>query len=195
MSSISVWSDYLCPWCYLNQVRVERMESQHGIEVRWLPFELHPSIGPEGRPLSAKRFAKFKAMADTEGLDFELPERIMPTRRAHLLACFVQAAEPDLFRQVHSKLFRAVWVEGGDISDVEALVAIADSCGVDPDRAREAVVGETHFDALSAARDEANEHGVVAVPATLFGSGFVLPGFQEVAVIDRIAERMVERGL
>lgn len=195
MTRVTVWSDYLCPWCYLNQSRVERLQNHHGIEVRWMPFELHPGIGPEGRPISAKRFAKFVELADIEGVDFALPDRIMPTRRAHLLACFVQATAAESFGDVHRQLFRAVWVEGRDVSDLEVLRTIAQGCGVDGDEAVRSVVDETHVDLLVAARDEGLENSVVAVPATLFPNGFLLPGFQDVAVIDRIAERMVERGL
>ncbi len=206
MSSLEVviWSDYLCPWCYLNQERARRLEVVHGIKVRWMPYELHPDVPVGGRSIvsvygkgDAKRaqtsLQRFVEMAKNEGLPFRPPSRVLPTRMAHLLATHVAAVEPERFADLHHRLFDAVWVSDLDITDLEVMTGLAGAVGADPVAAAEAVVAETHADDLARSREEAMENGVVGVPATMFPSGFVLPGFQDCPTTDRIAERIIER--
>ena len=50
---IEVFSDYVCPWCYLGSARVARLQKEHGVQVRFVHFPLHPDTPAEGKSLEA----------------------------------------------------------------------------------------------------------------------------------------------
>jgi predicted DsbA family dithiol-disulfide isomerase len=50
---IEVFSDYVCPWCYLGSARVARLQKEHGVQVKFVHFPLHPETPPEGKSLEA----------------------------------------------------------------------------------------------------------------------------------------------
>ena len=50
---IEVFSDYVCPWCYLGSARVARLQKEHGVQVKFVHFPLHPDTPQEGKSLEA----------------------------------------------------------------------------------------------------------------------------------------------
>ena len=201
---VAIWSDYLCPWCYLGQRRATRLAERHGAVVTWLPYELHPEIRDGGMTVAtaygkgddevaARAMSRFAAMASVEGLPFAAPERVRPTRRAHQTALVVQRQAPEGFESFHRDLFDAIWVRDDDIEDIGVLATLAGRHGADTTEVERVLARDELLPAIGASMLSAVEWGVTGTPAYLFEGAFVLPGFQDEEVFDRIVDRLANQ--
>lgn len=153
---IDVYSDIVCPWCYIGQRRLEQalelVANEVEVEVVHRPFLLDPHVPPEGRDLreylSAKyggdperMFAHVVRAARQSGLelDFTNIRRYPNTVGAHAL---LLAARDHLSREAHGQLLRdlfsAYFVRGEDLSPEVTLGPLAAQHGLSVDVARAA---------------------------------------------------------
>ena len=194
---VIVWSDYLCPWCYLAVDREQQLE-ELGFEVVMRPWELHPEIPIGGRELrEGGRTAAVFDFVGTEcaevGLPFVRPQRSPNTREVLGVAEHVRLTQPAVFPAFHRALFTAHFAEGRDIGDAATVDELLVACGGDPEPVRAAVADGTAHEALKASMAEGFEHEVTGTPAFLLPSGFVIPGVQSRETMARIAERTLQR--
>ena len=192
-----MWSDYLCPWCYLGLDREQQLEDL-GLHVVIRPFELHREIPLEGRELrdggrTAMVFDHVGRECEAVGLPFRRPQRSPNTRAVLAAAEHVRRTQPDVFPAVHRALFAAHFAEGRDLGDGHVVDDIIAACGGDPAPVRAAVDDGSASRAVDESMAEAWEHEVTGTPAFLLPSGFVVPGVQDRETMARIAARMLER--
>lgn len=150
--TIDVFSDFICPWCYVGGARLEQarqiVEDRHDWrpELRYRAFELNPDITVNGLDRKTYRSAKFGSWERSEQMDagtveagaddglvwdYDAIERTPNTRRAHRLMKLAEAHDPALNETLASKLLRGYFAEGLDIGDPAVLVEIAASVGVE----------------------------------------------------------------
>ena len=182
---VTVWSDYLCPWCYLALDREQLLE-ELGAEVVVRPYELHPEIPPEGTDLrdggrTAAVFDRVGTECERVGLPFARPRRSPNTRDVLAAAEHVRLTQPDRFGEVHRALFTAHFVEGRDLGDPGVVDDVVRAAGAEP--------GRDHA-AVAASIAEARDAGVPVTPAFLFDSGLLVPGVQPRDQLTRWVERM-----
>jgi predicted DsbA family dithiol-disulfide isomerase len=194
---VTVWSDYLCPWCYLGLDREEQLV-ELGIDVVLRPYELHPEIPIGGRELreggrTAAVFDHVGRECEAAGLPFRRPARSPNTREVLGVAEWVRLTQPSSFMALHRALFSAHFADGRDIGDAAVVDDILGACGVDVAPVRAAVEDGRAHGALQASMDEAFDHEVTGTPAFLMPSGFVIPGVQERETMQRIADRLLRR--
>jgi len=195
-----VWSDYICPWAYLGRDRTALLRSL-GLDVVPMPYELHPEIPPEGRTHRpdgrlAQVYAGIAEVCAAVGLPFRAPTRTPNSRRALSTAEVVRIHAPEQFPTVDDALFRAHFVEGRDLGDVEVLDEIITSVGLSPDDVHTALEDGEGEAAVTASMVRAHANGVAATPAWLFGGdgeGLVLPGVQPRELYERIVTRLRAR--
>ena len=176
-----MWSDYLCPWCYVGQDRTALLRSL-GVTVTVLPFELHPRVPAAGIP-NTRRYSAVAAECEAAGMPFRPPTHVPNTRRVLAAAEWVRQCEPESFDALHAALFRASFVDGLDLGDDDVLASLLD---VDVD---------VDFEQGSAWVDEsmARAQGVdvFATPAWLLDSGVVIAGVQPRAYFERVVSKTV----
>src|SRR5262249_9758150 len=78
--TLKIFSNYVCPWCYLSTVRIEKLRTEHNVKIEWVHFPLHPETPVEGRSLAdlfagrgvdrKAMNAQMKARMDAEGLPY-----------------------------------------------------------------------------------------------------------------------------
>jgi predicted DsbA family dithiol-disulfide isomerase len=190
---VVVWSDYICPWCYLGRDRTALLE-QEGAVVTWRPFELHPDLPPGGRDTrpGGRLAAVFEAIGNecaTLGLPFRAPIRTPNSRLALATAAIVSERYPASFRALDDGLFRAHWVLGDDIGDPDVVGGLVSRAGAPHLAVRDAVGTGEGDKLLDASMRDAADHDVTGTPAWLFESGFVLPGVQPRELYTRIVTR------
>lgn len=191
-----VWSDYLCPWCYLGLARSALLESM-GVVVTPRPFELHPEIPEDGWQLTDNRGRRLYDRLATEceqaGLAFRRPEIVPNTRRALETTEWVRANAPDRLAAVHRSFFDAVFVRGDPISDPEVVNDIVAGAGADAEAARAAVERGELKQAVDRSREEAIDAGAAGAPAWLIEGRALITGVQAPDFFERVVRRLQEK--
>lgn len=192
-----LWRDYLCPWCYLGRDRTQLME-RLGVRVTPLPFELHPEVPPEGRPVRpGGRLERVLELVGSEcdalGIPFRKPARIANTRRALETAEVLRLKHPGAFAAFDDGCYRAHWVEGRDLGDPAVLASLVAEAGAVPQVVDEELREGLGVAALHRSMTLAREHGVASTPAWWVGDRLLIPGAQPRATIARWVGRLLER--
>lgn len=168
---VSVWSDYVCPFCYLEVPVLDRLAAELGgrVAVEWRAFELRPApeptLDPDGAYLHRVWNASVHPMAALRGLAVRLPPVQPRSRKALEAAAFARAA--GRFGPMHRALFRAFFEEGADIGDPAVLAGIGRGAGLDPGALSAALEDGRHEAEVLADRARALALGVRAVPTLL----------------------------
>lgn len=205
---IDIYSDTVCPWCYLGKRRFElalAARPQYEPQVTWRPFELNPDLPVEGVERKAylaarlgppERVMQVHAELQRQGaaggieFRFDLIERMPNTRRSHLL--IAHAARSSLQSEVIERVMRGYFEEGCDIGDIEVLVRLGVEAGLAERPARAALILRAGQDGVIAAERHAGVLGITGVPTLIFDGQYSISGAQEVGtlagVLDQVAE-------
>ncbi len=209
--SIDIISDVVCPWCYIGKRRLEaalrqRPEAQRGVATRWHAFQLNPDIpagGVDRRVYLERKFggaerakeiyARIRAAGDEVGIafDFERIERQPNTFDAHRLIAWAQDSDPAKGDALIERLFRAYFVEGAYIGDVETLAALAGDAGFDADEARVMLASDAGRAQVQAEEQRARALGVSGVPFFIFEQRLAVSGAQSPEVLLSAMEQAV----
>jgi len=198
---VEIYSDAICPWCYIGKRRLERaraMRPELRIELKWRAFQLNPWMPAEGMSRAEYLAAKFGAAdADrvygairriglSEGVDFafERVRRTPNTVDAHRLIRWAarQAAaqsESDGEDAVVEALFQAYFLEARDIGDADVLADVAGAAGYDASAAAAYLATEEDADAVRAEDAGARQMGVQGVPCFIVDRRYAVSGAQE----------------
>lgn len=193
---IDVFQDVICPWCYIGRHRFRQALAGRPTlvaDVHWQPFQLNPSMAPQGMDRSAYLSAKFggaerarevyRLIAETaerDGLPLALDriDRTPNTLDAHRLVRFLTAKGADADAVVGA-LYEAYFVSGADIGDDDVLSEIAVRFGVPADATRHYLAGKTDAAAVLAADVAARQQGIQAVPCFVIEGRYAISGAQE----------------
>jgi len=208
---IDVWSDMVCPWCYLGSRRlsaaIERVRGAHPeveLTVRWRAFELDPGAPPEPqelRPVIDKKYGpgsfdnmtgRLVALGAPEGIDyrFDIAQRVN-TFDAHRLVAWSATLDEGHAAQnrLVDAVFDAYFTLGADISDHATLTRIAASVGLDADVAAEVLASDAYADEVRAEEAAARDRDLTGVPAVVIDDRLLVPGAQEVDTFVRVLEK------
>lgn len=168
---MSVWSDYVCPFCYLELPVLDHLQRRLGdaLTIDWRAFELRPdpvpTLNPDGEYLHRVWNASVYPMAETRGMTLRLPPVQPRSRKALEAAEF--AREQGKFDAMHRALFRAFFEHGRDLEDVSVLLDVAVSVGVDDEALKTALLTGKYEAKVLADQALAQRLGVSGVPAML----------------------------
>ena len=166
---IDVWSDYVCPFCYLAEPTLARIEQEFAgaVEVTWRAFELRPApvptLDPKGEYLRDIWARAVYPMARERGMTLRLPPVQPRSRLAHEVAAF--AREHGGFAAMNDALFRAFFEHGEDIGSVDVLAEHAAVVGLDAAQFRRALGEGLHREQVLADEQLAQTLGISGVPA------------------------------
>jgi predicted DsbA family dithiol-disulfide isomerase len=214
--SIEIFSDVVCPWCYIGKRRLDRALNSLSddpdfpdADVVLRPFQLDPRAprGP-GRPALEAYARKFggperaeqlvdhvTSIARAEGIELHLERAVRPnTADAHrLLWWALRTAGPTVQAALSDELMAAYFTDGADLGDPEVLVVRAGRCGLDADAARAALADEEGVEALAVALRHAEELGITAVPTFVLNSRWSIPGAQDTGYFVEVLRRVASR--
>lgn len=196
---VRVWSDYICPFCYVATERAAWLEQRYGAQVEWLPFDLHPEYPPEGISIEELR-AKYPAglhdqvdrMIDEAGLPRGERTHVPNSRAALHLTEF--ARDAGLHEALHARLMSAYWAEGKNIGDTEVLVEEAAAAGLDPDEARRVIKELPYAERIAAATAALFELGGAGVPGWVVDDRVFVPGAQPHELFERVMVKLGHGG-
>jgi predicted DsbA family dithiol-disulfide isomerase len=198
--SVTIWSDYICPFCYVGLERGEWLAERFGADVEWLPFDLHPEYPPEGIPRTAleERYGpgiheRTREAIEAADLTYNPPARIPNSRAA--LAVTELARDRGLHEEVHARLMHAYWSEARDLGERETLLDLVEEAGLDRTEAAAALDDEMYAGRVRESTERAQLHGIAAVPAFVLDGRLLVLGAQPHAVFEEamtILEAKVE---
>jgi predicted DsbA family dithiol-disulfide isomerase len=168
------------------------LRQRYDLEIRWVPFPLHPETPPVGLALAdffrgrnvdlAASRARLGRLMAAEGLPYDPGDRLCNTRLAQELARW---ADDHGGGAIHDALFRAYFVGGADLADVETLVRIAGSVGLPAAEARDVLVARRWRETVDADWERAGALGITAVPTFVVGRRGVA-GAQPFEVLEQL---------
>ena len=185
---VDIWSDIVCPWCYLGKRRFEHalalFEHRDDVRVTHRSFQLDPSR-PRHQTTNRRAMLKSKyqlsdqqvldmdarmeRLADIEGLEYHLTDAGLTgnTLDAHQLLQLGKAH--GIQDAVIERLYRAYFTEQRSVFDRESLVTLATEAGLDETEVRDALERDAYADAVAADIREARSLGVSGVPFFVIG--------------------------
>jgi predicted DsbA family dithiol-disulfide isomerase len=153
------------------------LKKEHGVQVKFVHFPLHPDTPAEGKSLEAlfagrgydipKMQAQMRARMAAEGLPYGDRKMTYNSRLAQELASWA-VSQPG-GEAIHDALFRAYFVDGKNIGDPEVLVQISRELGLDEAQAHEVIENRTHKAAVDADWEKSRQYGVTGVPTYVLG--------------------------
>lgn len=210
MVTLDIFSDPICPWCYIGKAYLDRAlldAPDHPFTIRWRPFMLNPEMPPEGMDRRAYLEAKFGGKAQaveaylpvTEhardaglALDLDRIARTPSTIDAHRLIHW--AGIEGVQTAAVSSLFRAYFDEGRDIGDREVLGDIADGCGLDASLVQRLLASDADRREIVEMDAAARGMGVTSVPTFVVAGQHAVPGAQPTDLWSRVIAELREGG-
>ena len=165
---VVVFSDFTCPFSYVTEAVLRRLEDEGLAAPRYAAYELYPAPAPPGAP-SADELRAARPLADALGIALNPPRTRPRTRKAHEAAKL--AEQKGAGRALREAVFAAAFGEGRDIGRIDVLVELGAALGLDPSELKVVLDVDTFSGAVDADRALAARLGIAAVPALVVGAG------------------------
>lgn len=204
---IEIWSDVMCPFCYIGKRRFEDALSQFAhkdeVEIEWKSFQLNPGLVTNTTISSAQYLADKKGvtidhahqmhnhvtqMAAEVGLTYNLDKAVVANsfdahRFAHL------AKQKGLGIEAEEALFKAYFTEGKNMADHDVLAQLGESIGLKADEVKQALATNKFADDVNHDIYEAQQLGINAVPFFVMDRKYGVSGAQAVPVFLQTLEK------
>lgn len=174
---IPVAHDFICPWCWVALLQVNRLKSEFPVEFDWLGYELFPEElewpdhqpgppPPANKPPVPSRL-DFILIAD--GIKLPTAERPKKMRTFYAHQAAEYAKTEGVGPEMVEKLYRALWEEGKEINNPEVLLELGKGLIKDAGAYEKAIRERTFRDKIVGFDDEAYSKGVYNVPTYFIG--------------------------
>lgn len=211
MIKVDIWSDFVCPFCYIGKRELDNAIKEKGVEeqveLTFKSFELSPNGPTEPTTavlenLSKKSGRSLEEMKDITqpmieraaglGLDYNYDNlKAQDTLKAHRLSKYAEAEGK--MQEFQERLFHGVFTENVFLPDTEQLVKLAVDVGLNEEKAREIAEDETKY--LGKVQDDrktAGALGVNSVPFFVFNDKYAVQGAQLQETFEQVLEKVKE---
>jgi predicted DsbA family dithiol-disulfide isomerase len=205
--NVEIWSDVVCPWCYIGKRRFERAVASFGhpgqVTVTYRSFELDPDAPAQRTGTHAEHLARKYGMtiaqaeqanqqmiqrAAADGLEFRFDLiRGGNTFDAHRLLHL--AKDHGLQPEMKERLLRATFTEGLPVADQATLVRLASEVGLPAAQVQAVLDGDAHADAVRADEQQAARYGISGVPFFVADGTYAVSGAQPPEVLLELLRR------
>jgi predicted DsbA family dithiol-disulfide isomerase len=198
---IVMFSDYICPFCYIGFETVRRLKPEFNFELEWRGFQIHPDWPAEGIPSDHARetsdpvsrralWKRISAMADAVGFSMRPPAVLTNSRAA--LAATEFARESGRDEALEERIYRAYFNDGLNIGDPAVVARLGSEAGLDSAEVTDAIKSPKYEMRLKNNSLAAHQRGVSGVP-TFFIGEYPLVGAQSPNAMRSILKRATER--
>ena len=204
---VEIWSDVVCPFCYIGKRRFEHALSQfthaEAIEIVWKSYQLNPNQVSDANKSAVQSLAESKGislaeaqrltdyvteMALSVGLNYNFDKTVVAnTFRAHQFTHFAKSKGKQ--NEAEEILFNAYFIEGLNIDDINILAQLAEKIGLESVALINAIENGTYKDAVSKDIYEARQVGVQGVPFFLIDGKYAVSGAQESSTFLKVLEK------
>ncbi len=207
---VEIWSDIMCPFCYIGKRHFEKSLSQlndtGAIEIEWKSFQLDPTI-----PKTVKKISVYQYLADAKGMSLseskKMHDNVVQSAKnvgltynydnaivansfdAHRMIQF--AKTKGLGDQLEEALFKAYFTDGKNIGDINDLLEIGVSIGIEKSTLKAVLESEQFTNEVKNDISEAQEIGVRGVPFFVFDRKYAISGAQPISVFIETIEKVL----
>jgi predicted DsbA family dithiol-disulfide isomerase len=214
--SIDVYSDVVCPWCYIGKRRFEAgmalAEAEDlGVkfEVSYRPFQLDPTAAPGvagpvveayarkfgGMEQAEQILARVTSAAADEGLEFNMDRALRAnTLLAHRLLWLADQPDSPVDQEIlKERLLKAYFTDGVHIGDPDALTECAVDVGFDRAEIEQFLESDRGVSEVQAELEEARTNGITAVPTYVLNGQWAIPGAQDPETFAQVLRKMAAK--
>ena len=211
--AIEIWSDVVCPWCYIGKRRFEHaaaeLDGEIDLDVVYRPYQLDPTASPgKSGPVFDAYVKKFGGpdqaqmlidrVTDTaagEGLEFRMDRALRAnTLLAHRLLWWAEQPDSPIEQTaLKERLLQAYFVDGLDIGLPETLADCAAELGADRDDVLGFLSGDGGRAEVSAMLHQAADSGITAVPTFVIDGQWAIPGAQDTNTFVNVLRRLADK--
>jgi predicted DsbA family dithiol-disulfide isomerase len=175
---LTVFSDYICPFCYVGHHRLARLRDDYDLKINWCFIEIHPETSPEGEPVASLDYPSeqwnllmqnLEAVAAEEGIAMAEHTFTTNSKDALLLSEAAKEQGREIFYDLHEKLFAAFFVDSRNIGDRNILRELAADSGMNSDAVESAWRDNKYHHRLLSSYHAARQHEIQGVPSFIFG--------------------------
>lgn len=205
--TVEIWSDIMCPFCYLGKRKFENALSQFAekdnVNVVWKSFQLQPDLKTDTSINIHEYLSKIKGLdikeakemneyvgeaAKQAGLEYNFDRMIVAnTMKAHILLHF--AKKQGRQNEVKERLLKAYFTEGKNVDDIPTLLEIGKESGLKTDTLVHDLQDESNIDEVREDIYEAQQLEIRGVPFFVFDRKFGISGAQETPVFSDTLEK------
>ena len=199
---VTVYSDYICPFCYVGHHRLQRLRDEYDLKINWCFLEIHPETSADGEPIDSleypseqwqKMLQNLERIAEEENIPLSKLSFITNSKHALCLSETAKHCGRKIFYDLHKKLFHAYFVEQKNIGNREVLKDIALSCGMEDGMIESSWTDEAVQRRLTDNFSSARSHNIQSVPSFVFGET-VLTGVVAESTFREAAQRLSAAG-
>ncbi len=209
---IQIWSDILCPFCYIGKRRIEdalaQFEHRDAVEIEWKSFQLDPNFiaSPDDNIIDhlAEKYRKDSQWAQemvdnmtqnakNSGLDFHFEKAVLANSfNAHRLLHF--AKKHNAGNELKELLFKAYLTDGKNIDDTKTLSGLGLEAGLDPAAIEDVLYATAYAKEVQEDIEMAQRIGIQGVPFFVFDNKYGVSGAQHVETFVKTLEKVWEEG-
>jgi len=206
MIELDIFSDTVCPWCYIGKKRLDNAIAKHGhleFKQTWRPFQLNPGMAPDGMDRQEYLVSKFgstdaaKTVYENiyeeglkEGIDFNFDSiEVTPNSfNSHRLLALAYVKK--IQEQVLDDLFESYFLKGEDIGNPNILLSIAVNNSIDEDVFKNYLSNKDNIEPLGNEELQARKMGIDSVPTFIINKQIVINGAHTSENFELIFEKL-----
>ncbi|MEM7553833.1 MAG: DsbA family oxidoreductase [Cyanobacteria bacterium P01_A01_bin.84] len=191
--NIEITSDFICPWCLVAETRLNRaikqLDTNIDIKQIWYPYELNPTMPEAGMERKTYRTGKFGSWEYSQQLDaktiqatkddginfrYDLMKKTPNTLKVHRLTWL--AACSNLASEMATRIFKAYFTEGKDITDIKTLAQLGDDIGINKEKAEDFLHTDAGVQEVRELEKQSAIQGINGVPTIKIGQEIIVGG-------------------
>jgi len=192
---VTVYYDYICPFCFLGIKRLEVLEKEYPMEIESKGIEIHPEIPPQGvkrakTPRLNQIVQNIAEMSGEDGFEIKLPGIIANSRLSLEASEF--AKTKNRFKEFHNGIYEAYFLRGENIGNRDVILRVGEKAGLPIKELEECLEHRSMLKKIEENKRDAEKSLVLGVPTFIFGN-FPLHGVQSLESLRKIIDRVLER--
>ena len=182
---LEVFTDYVCPWCYLGDSRIKKIKKRFKIDIQLIHFPLHPETPTEGKTLLElfgstqddidQKNERMKVLMINEGLSYNDRTHTYNSRLAQEIGAWAETVQNNT--SIHDNFFEAYFVNGLNVGLEEVILDVVSKSNLDVDEAKLVLKNRTFKSNIDEDWEKSRKYGVTGVPTFVY-SGQSLVGAQ-----------------
>ena len=173
---LEVFTDYVCPWCYLGDSRIKKIKNEFEVDIQLIHFPLHPETPTEGRTLIElfgsnqedidQKNERMKELMILENLPYKNRTHTYNSRLAQEIGAWAQSIDNET--SIHDNFFEAYFVQGLNVGLESVILDVVSKSGLNPEEARKIIKNRLFMKNIDDDWNKSRNYGVTGVPTYVY---------------------------